>query len=222
MITNLFSIFDPSLSLFSFSWVTCVFVLLIVPSFFWTSSSFSFVISTVFSFARKEVDYSLRKTVKGSYLFVSTIFLTVCLFNFLALFPHIFSVTSHILVTLPYSFRFWFAIIFFSWFNQLKRFLAHLIPSGTPIALISFMVLVEVISNFIRPLALTFRLTANIMAGHLLMSLIGGALLSLPFSFMVLGSSLEILLVVMELGVSVIQAYVFSTLLLLYISEINH
>jgi F-type H+-transporting ATPase subunit a len=81
------------------------------------------------------------------------------------------------------------------------------------------MSLVEILSNFIRPLALTFRLTANIMAGHLLISLIGGALIFLPVSLMILGSSVQILLVFMELGVSIIQAYVFSTLLILYISE---
>ncbi len=104
----------------------------------------------------------------------------------------------------------------------MKHFLAHLIPVGTPLILMSFIVIVEVLSNLIRPLALTFRLTANIMAGHLLMSLIGGALISLSFSFIVLGSLVQSLLVIIELGVSVIQAYVFSTLLILYISEGEH
>lgn len=85
-----------------------------------------------------------------------------------------------------------------------------------------FIVLVEVLSNLIRPLALTFRLTANIIAGHLLMSLIGGALITLPFRFIILGSLVQSLLVFIELGVSVIQAYVFSTLLLLYLSEGEH
>ena len=222
MITNLFSIFDPSLSLFSFSWLTCLFVLLLIPSLYWVRGLVSVLFSLGFSSFQKEVDHSLSFTVKGSYLFIRSVFLVVGLFNFLALFPHIFSVTSHMLVTLPYSFSFWLAIIFFRWFNQLKSFLSHLIPTGTPLALISFMVLVEVVRNFIRPLALTFRLTANMMAGHLLMSLIGGALLTMPFRVILLGSSLEILLVVMELGVSVIQAYVFSTLLLLYMSEVHH
>lgn len=138
------------------------------------------------------------------------------------MFPFVFSVTSHMLVTLPYSYSFWVGIIIFSWVSSLKHFLAHLIPVGTPLALLSFMVIVEVLSNLIRPLALTFRLTANMMAGHLLMSLIGGALISLSFSFIILGSIIQSLLVVIELGVSIIQAYVFSTLLLLYISEGEH
>jgi len=178
--------------------------------------------SGLLSSVKKEMDYVLNHPVKGCYVFIGSIFITVGLYNFLALFPHVFSVTSHILVTLPFSYSFWSGIIIFRWISSLKHFLAHLIPVGTPLALMSFIVLVEVLRNLIRPLALTFRLTANMIAGHLLMSLIGGALISLPFTFMVLGSFIQSLLVFMELGVSVIQAYVFSTLLLLYLSEGEH
>lgn len=174
------------------------------------------------SILKKEMDYVLNHPVKGVYTFVGCIFLTICLYNFLAMFPNVFSVTSHMLVTLPFSYSFWVGVIVFSWVSSLKHFLSHLIPVGTPLALIRFMVLVEVLRNFIRPLALTFRLTANMIAGHLLISLIGGALISLSFRFIVLGSLVQSLLVFMELGVSLIQAYVFSTLLLLYISEGEH
>lgn len=222
IITNLFSIFDPSLRIFSISWITCLFVLLFLPGLYWIRGSmYSFIFSIV-SIVKKEIDYVLKHPVKGSYSFIGSIFITIALYNFLALFPFIFSVTSHILVTLPFSYSFWLGIIIFRWVRSLKHFLAHLIPVGTPVALIRFMVLVEILRNFIRPLALTFRLTANIMAGHLLMSLIGGALISLPFRFIVLGSLVQSLLVFMELGVSIIQAYVFSTLLLLYMSEGEH
>lgn len=110
-------------------------------------------------------------------------------------------------------------MIIFGWVTSFRYFLSHLIPVGTPLLLVSFMVLVELLSNFIRPLALTFRLTANIIAGHLLISLIGGAVLSLSLFFSLLGSVVQSLLVFMELGVSLIQSYVFSTLLVLYISE---
>lgn len=165
------------------------------------------------------MDYVLKNPVKGCYVFIGSIFLCIRVYNFLAMFPFVFSVTSHILVTLPFSYSFWLGIIIFSWVRSLKHFLVHLIPVGTPLILMRFIVIVEVLSNLIRPLALTFRLTANIMAGHLLISLIGGALISLSFSFILLGSFVQSLLVIIELGVSVIQAYVFSTLLILYISE---
>ena len=222
IITNLFSIFDPSLSLFSFSWLTCIFVVLFLPIFYWIRNSFLSFFFLLFSTIKKEIEYVLKYPMKGCYIFIGSIFLSIRIYNFLAMFPFVFSVTSHMLVTLPYSYSFWVGIIIFSWVSSLKHFLAHLIPVGTPLALLSFMVIVEVLSNLIRPLALTFRLTANMMAGHLLMSLIGGALISLSFSLIILGSIIQSLLVVIELGVSIIQAYVFSTLLLLYISEGEH
>lgn len=93
-----------------------------------------------------------------------------------------------------------------------------MIPVGTPLVLVSFMVLVELMSNFIRPIALTFRLTANIIAGHLLMSIVGRFLVGRPF--LAVGAVLQSLLVFIEIGVSIIQAYVFCVLLLLYTSEI--
>jgi len=169
-----------------------------------------------------EIDYVLKNPMKGCYSFLGSVFVLISLFNFLALFPFVFSVTSHFLVTLPLAYSLWIGIVTFFIFSSLKHFLAHLIPTGTPIFLMRFIVVVEILSNIIRPIALTFRLTANIIAGHLLISLIGGALLSLPFSLLTLGSLLQSILVVIELGVSLIQAYVFSTLLLLYLSDREH
>ena len=175
-----------------------------------------------FYLAKGEMDYVLSDGFKGFYLFIGSIFITISLYNFLALFPFLFSFTSHLLVTLPLACSFWLGIIIFRWVSSLKHFLAHLIPEGTPLGLISFMVLVEVLRNLIRPIALTFRLTANIIAGHLLISLIGGALVGLSLVPMLTGSFFQLLLVFMEIGVSLIQAYVFSTLLLLYLSEGGH
>lgn len=222
MITNLFSLFDPSLRIFSLSWTTCFFLILFLPRLFWTWGSFFSFFNIFLITLKKEIDYVLRKTVKGNYSFIGIIFITVALYNFLALFPFIYSATSHLLVTLPLSYVFWLRIIVFSWVRSFKHFLSHLIPVGTPVALMSFIVLVEILSNLIRPLALTFRLTANIMAGHLLISLIGGTLIRLPFRFIFIGSFIQSLLVFIEIGVSIIQAYVFSTLLVLYLSEGEH
>jgi hypothetical protein len=113
IITNLFSIFDPSLRLFSFSWFTCLFVLLVLPGLFWLGGYLVNFFFGVLSSVKKEIDYVLKHPVKGCYVFIGSIFITVCLYNFLALFPHLFSVTSHMLVTLPFSYSFWSGIIIF-------------------------------------------------------------------------------------------------------------
>lgn len=177
------------------------------------------IFSNMLNIVKRELDYVISVSVSGNYLFITSIFLFVCFLNFVALFPFLFSITSHILVTLPLAYSLWVGIILFRWVKSFSSFLSHLIPVGTPVLLLRFIVIVELMSNFIRPLALTFRLTANIIAGHLLMSLIGGFLISLPFLPLLIGATIQSLLVIIELGVSIIQAYVFSTLLLLYFSE---
>lgn len=220
IMTNLFSIFDPSLSLFSFSWVLRVLLIFLFPYLYYSTRGLvsSSLLTSLVSL-NSEVGYVIHSPRKGVYLFLTSIFLCILVLNFLAIFPYIFSLTSHLFTTLPFSFTFWFSIIFFTWFNFIKHFLSHLIPVGTPLGLIRFIVLVELLRNLIRPIALTFRLTANIIAGHLLMSLIAGALISLPFSFILLGSLAQFLLIFIEVGVSFIQSYVFMSLLLLYMSE---
>lgn len=219
MLTNLFSLFDPSIRLLSVVWIIITIVIFFLPNFVWVRGSILIVVYGFCKIVKLEIDYVIKKNVLGNYSFIGSVFLLVSMLNFTALFPFLFSSTSHMLVTLPLAYSLWLGIIIFSWVKSLSSFLSHLIPVGTPAALISFIVLVELLRNFIRPLALTFRLTANIIAGHLLMSLIGGFLLNIPLGVLLLGSLVQSLLVVIELGVSIIQAYVFSTLLLLYLSE---
>nr|AMB18827.1 ATP synthase F0 subunit 6 [Myocoptes musculinus] len=221
MMMNMFSIFDPSLSLIFSSWFIVGFICFFFFSFFWLINSIGYFYHKVLIFWFKEVNQMLGgSSPKGSVLMIVSIFVFILYCNFLCLFPHIFSFSSHLSVCLPLSYMFWLGIIFFSVSSSFFRFLVHLIPSGTPVGLMSFMVLVEIMSNIVRPLALAFRLTANMMAGHLLMSLMGGGLLMLSSVFgFVVGMFLQSLLVLMELGVCFIQAYVFSVLLLLYFSE---
>jgi len=104
-------------------------------------------------------------------------------------------------------------------FKALKRFLAHLVPSGTPNILIPLIVLIELVSNFIRPITLSVRLAANIVAGHLLIRLVNGGKLTIITTPIILISG--IVLIVLEVSVAFIQGYVFSTLSVIYFSELN-
>lgn len=98
--------------------------------------------------------------------------------------------------------------------------LAHLVPLGTPTVLIPFMVLIETISNVIRPGTLAVRLAANMIAGHLLLVLLGNQ--GVVVSSYILGILLfvQILLLTLESAVAVIQAYVFAVLSTLYSREV--
>jgi F-type H+-transporting ATPase subunit a len=95
------------------------------------------------------------------------------------------------------------------------------VPQGTPRILIPFIVCIETIRNVIRPGTLAVRLTANIIAGHLLLTLIGntGNSLSLILvNFLLIG---QVALLMLESAVSIIQSYVFAVLSTLYSSEVN-
>jgi F-type H+-transporting ATPase subunit a len=101
--------------------------------------------------------------------------------------------------------------------------LAHLIPQGTPPVLIPVIVLIETTRNLIRPATLAIRLTANIIAGHLLITLLGNQVARnelIIIEPLILG--VTILLLTLEFAVALIQSYVFSVLVTLYTREISY
>lgn len=120
--------------------------------------------------------------------------------------------------TLTVSILFWVPLILCVSVSQLKEFLAHMLPYGSPIGLILFLPLVEIFSQIIRPFTLIIRLSTNLSAGHIIMYMFSYfTLLSsvlIPFIYIVL-----ILLFVLELCISALQAYIFVSLVSLYINE---
>lgn len=97
---------------------------------------------------------------------------------------------------------------------------AHLVPQGTPSVLIPFIVLIETISNVIRPGTLAVRLSANIIAGHLLLTLLGNTGNSISTILVSILIFTQLLLLILESAVAIIQAYVFTILSTLYSREI--
>nr|YP_008963572.1 ATP synthase F0 subunit 6 [Petaurista hainana]AFY27214.1 ATP synthase F0 subunit 6 [Petaurista hainana] len=142
--------------------------------------------------------------------------------NLLGLLPHSFTPTTQLSMNLGMAIPLWAGAVITGFRHKTKASLAHFLPQGTPIPLIPLLVIIETISLFIQPMALAVRLTANITAGHLLMHLIGGATLVLTsispptamITFIIL-----ILLTILEFAVALIQAYVFTLLVSLYLHD---
>nr|YP_009161650.1 ATP synthase F0 subunit 6 [Meriones meridianus]AKS10929.1 ATP synthase F0 subunit 6 [Meriones meridianus] len=142
--------------------------------------------------------------------------------NLLGLLPHTFTPTTQLSTNLAMAVPLWAGAVMIGFRHKLKNSLAHFLPQGTPISLIPMLIIIETISLFIQPMALAVRLTANITAGHLLMHLIGGATLALTsistptalVTFIIL-----VLLTVLEFAVALIQAYVFTLLVSLYLHD---
>nr|YP_009747690.1 ATP synthase F0 subunit 6 [Ocypode stimpsoni]QII89375.1 ATP synthase F0 subunit 6 [Ocypode stimpsoni] len=224
MMTNLFSIFEPSSSLFNLStnWISSLLGLLFIPYLYWASPSrWSLFWSKVISTLHAEFKALLLPSHMGSSILFVSLFSIIVFNNFLGLAPYVFTSSSHMVMTLSLSLPLWVTLMLFGWIQHSKHMFAHLVPQGTPFALMPFMVLIETISNVIRPGTLAVRLAANMIAGHLLLTLLGSTGPSLSISILSILISAQILLLILESAVAVIQSYVFAVLSTLYTGEIN-
>nr|BAX03073.1 ATPase subunit 6 [Mustela sibirica]BAX03086.1 ATPase subunit 6 [Mustela sibirica]BAX03099.1 ATPase subunit 6 [Mustela sibirica]BAX03346.1 ATPase subunit 6 [Mustela sibirica]BAX03359.1 ATPase subunit 6 [Mustela sibirica] len=142
--------------------------------------------------------------------------------NLLGLLPHSFTPTTQLSLNLGMAIPLWAGTVITGFRHKTKASLAHFLPQGTPLPLIPMLIIIETISLFIQPMALAVRLTANITAGHLLIHLIGGAtlaLMSISTVTAMITFSILVLLTILEFAVALIQAYVFTLLVSLYLHD---
>nr|YP_010693548.1 ATP synthase F0 subunit 6 [Scolytoplatypus wugongshanensis]WCB99739.1 ATP synthase F0 subunit 6 [Scolytoplatypus wugongshanensis] len=222
MMSNLFSSFDPSTSFYSFNWVSSFILILVLPSILWLiPSRWNYFWTLISFFIHNEFKILLSKFNKGSSMIFTTLFLMILINNFMGLFPYIFTSSSHMNFTMTFSIPLWLTFMLFGWMNKSIHMFAHLVPQGAPSALLPFLVIIESVSNLIRPGTLAIRLSANMIAGHLLLTLLGNLGSAISNYFISLLIITQILLLILESAVSMIQAYVFSILITLYSSEIT-
>nr|YP_010515279.1 ATP synthase F0 subunit 6 [Emerita talpoida]UXL87265.1 ATP synthase F0 subunit 6 [Emerita talpoida] len=224
MMASLFSIFEPTSSIMSmpFNWLSTFLVFLFIPYTYWSSPSRWYLLWNKINYALHTEFKVILGTSKqtGTIVFVS-MFSFIVFNNSLGLLPYVFTSSSHLVMTLALSLPLWFTLMIYGWLNHTQHMFAHLVPQGTPALLMPFLVIIETISNLIRPGTLAVRLAANMMAGHLLLTLMGGMGPSVSTLILVILLSSQILLLLLETAVAVIQSYVFAILSTLFTSEIN-
>lgn len=197
--------------------------LIIIPLNYWFFPS---KWQIILNFTNKKILIEIKSilTIKFNYinriLFIS-IFLIILINNIIGLYPYIFTRSRHIIFSIRISISIWLGLILYGWINNTNFIFSHIIPQGTPILLIPFMVLIETIRNIIRPITLTIRLTANIIAGHLLLTLLSQRANSIYILISSIIIIIQLILLILEFRVSIIQSYVFIILRTLYSKEIN-
>ena len=142
--------------------------------------------------------------------------------NLLGLLPHSFTLTTQLSINLDMAIPLWAGAVTTGFRNKTKASLAHFLPQGTPTPLIPMLVIIETISLFIQPVALSIQLTANITAGHLLIHLIGGAtlaLINISTTTALITFIILVLLIILEFSVAIIKTYVFTLLVSLYLHD---
>nr|YP_009740684.1 ATP synthase F0 subunit 6 [Ergatettix dorsifera]QID03646.1 ATP synthase F0 subunit 6 [Ergatettix dorsifera] len=223
MMTNLFSSFDPTTSnSLSMNWLSTYLFIMLMPTTFWLIKSRSaMMINIMTNKMNYEFNMILNNKNKGSTILFISLFTLIMMNNTMGLFPYIFTSSSHMVMTLSLALPMWLSFNLFGWINKTNHMFEHLVPMGTPPLLMPFMVCIETISTIIRPGTLAIRLAANMIAGHLLLTLLGNTGNKLNEVLLMSMLTVQLLLLMLESAVSIIQAYVFSVLTTLYSSEIN-
>jgi F-type H+-transporting ATPase subunit a len=160
--------------------------------------------------------------------FVYTIFMFVLIGNLWGMFPYFFTITSHIIITGALAIMVILTVVVVGFMKHKLHFLKLFVPSGVPKVILPFIVVIEVMSFLSRPLSLSIRLFANMLAGHITLKVFAGFVTALG-SLGVLGwfgAVLPLLatiaLTALELLVAALQAYVFAILTSLYLNDALH
>jgi F-type H+-transporting ATPase subunit a len=153
--------------------------------------------------------------------FVFTLFTFILLGNLLGLVPFSFTFTGQIIVTFALAAVVFIGVTLIGFAKHGFRFLGLFVPHGVPVVLLVLLVPIEVLSYFIRPFTLSIRLFANMMAGHTMLFIFAGFVTALGLAG-VLPLAVDVALVLLEVLVAVLQAYVFAILTCLYLADALH
>nr|ALO20743.1 ATP synthase F0 subunit 6 [Euphysa aurata] len=143
--------------------------------------------------------------------------------NLLGFFMFTFSPTTHISFTFGFAFFSWLGIIILGFYGYGYSYLSIFMPSGAPLSFAPLLVIIELASHISRPVALGMRLAANLTAGHILLAILsdfGSKMLFISYSwYNLFPIFIIIFMIILEIGVLVIQAYVFTLLLMIYLKD---
>jgi len=172
-----------------------------------------------YTFVSKMISDTAGSKAKPYFAFIFSLFMFVLFCNMFGMIPYTFTVTSHIIVTFILASFIFIGVTVIGFAKHGFGYLRLFVPSGVPIVLLPLIVVIEIISYLSRPISLSVRLFANMMAGHTMMKVFGGFVISLgivggwlPLSFSVALTGLEIL-------VAFLQAYVFAILTCIYLND---
>ena len=153
--------------------------------------------------------------------FIFTVFMFVLFGNLFGMLPYTFTFTSHIVVTFTMALFVFLGVTLIAIAKHKIRFFTFFMPPGVPMYMAPILIPIEIISYLSRPISLSVRLFANMLAGHTLMKVFAGFIFALgvfgiaPWAFIVALTGLEIV-------IAFLQAYVFTILTCLYLNDALH
>jgi len=172
-----------------------------------------------YTFVAKMISDTAGSNAKPFFPFIFTIFMFVLFCNMVGMLPYSFTVTSHIIVTFALAAFIFIGITIIGFIKHGIKYLELFVPKGVPLVLLPLIVIIEIISYLSRPISLSVRLFANMMAGHTMLKVFGGFVISLGLLGGWLPLSFSIALIGLEILVAFLQAYVFAILTCIYLND---
>jgi F-type H+-transporting ATPase subunit a len=150
---------------------------------------------------------------------IFTLFIFILLCNLLGMIPYGFTVTSHISVTFALAMMIFLLVTIVGFVKHGFHFLSLFLPKGTPLWLAPLMIVIELFTYLARPMSLSLRLAANMVAGHILLKVMAGFVISLIIFLKFLPIPLMVILIGFEIFVAILQAYIFAILSCVYLND---
>lgn len=221
IITKLFFCYITD-SLFIIAFVVFLWLIL-AKNFYLIPSGFQLVLEYILNHWFLVIKENLGEKSVYYLLPICSLFMIILGMNLLGFFVYTLPPTTHITLTFGMAFSVWLSVIFLGLYKFKISFFSIFMPLGAPLFLSPFLVFIEVISNVSRPIALGMRLAANLTAGHILLAILADFSCKMLFFSYKIFNLFPILIVVfmtvLEVGVLVIQAYVFCLLSLIYLKD---
>ena len=185
------------------------------------------LVESTYEFISNMINDNIGEAGLKYFSLIFTLFLFILIGNLLGMFPYSFTWTSHIIVTFSIAFFIFIGVTIIAIYKHgLVKFLKFFAPSGVPKAMLILLVPIEIISYLSRPISLSVRLFANMMAGHTLLKVIGGFVFVLAANSFIIGGILPLAFLIaltgLEIVIAFLQAYVFAILTCLYINDAIH
>ena len=182
-------------------------------------SKTQFITEMSYTFIAKMINDTAGSGAKSFFPFIFTLFMFVLFCNMIGMLPYSFTVTSHIIVTFMLAATVFIGVTIIGFIKHGIKYLELFVPKGVPIILLPLIIVIEIISYLSRPVSLSVRLFANMMAGHTMLKVFGGFVISLGLLGGWLPLSFSVALIGLEILIAFLQAYVFAILTCIYLND---
>ena len=198
--------------------VVSIFLILSIKNKKIIPNRFQIISELLYEFIANMINDNIGHKGKKFFPFIFTLFTFILFGNLLGMLPYSFTFTSHIIVTFALAMFIFLFITLIGIFMHGFKFFGLFVPKGAPMLMLPLMIPIEIISYLSRPISLSVRLFANMMAGHTMLKIFASFVFSLGiFGFAPL--IIDVALTALEVLIAILQAYVFTILTCIYLNE---